>query len=104
MERLLGELPHFENESAEHEARGIILGWAAGLAQVKKRELTEPGRSLAKQIHSGEIIRRASHAKCKQHMVASGARSGSGGIAIVCFIAAQLGRLLSLFQKKGSQR
>jgi hypothetical protein len=35
-------------------------------------------------------------------MVASGARSGSGEIAIVCFIAAQLGRLLVFFKKKSA--
>jgi hypothetical protein len=37
-------------------------------------------------------------------MVASSACSGFGGIAIVCFIAAQLGRLLVFFKKKVSQR
>jgi triphosphatase len=39
MERLLGELPNFENHSIAHEARGILLGWTACLAQEKKREL-----------------------------------------------------------------
>ena len=48
MERLLGELPHFENDSAEPEARGIVLGWAACLAQEKKRELYRAWKSSNK--------------------------------------------------------
>jgi len=54
MERLLGELPHFENDSAEREARGIVLGWAACLAQEKKGSYTVHGSRLTKQIHSGK--------------------------------------------------
>ena len=104
MERLLGELPHFENDSAAHEARGIVLGWAACLAQEKKRELYRAWKSLTKQIHSGKKSGACSLCQVKQHMVASGACSGSGGMAIVRFIAAQLGRLLVFFKKKASQR
>ena len=48
MERLLGELPHLENDGAGREARGIILGWAAGRAQEKKQELYGAWKSFKK--------------------------------------------------------
>jgi len=48
MERLLGELPNFENHSIAHEARGILLGWTACLAQEKKRELYRAWKAFIK--------------------------------------------------------
>jgi triphosphatase len=41
IERLLSELPAGENKSGEHEAIGIVLGWAASLALVKKTKLNK---------------------------------------------------------------
>jgi inorganic triphosphatase YgiF len=46
VERLLGELPlkgnqDEENQGKEHEAAGIIRGWSASVASLKKRELSK---------------------------------------------------------------
>jgi triphosphatase len=48
MERLLGELPHLENDRGVCEARGILLGWAGCRAQEKKRELYRVWKSFNK--------------------------------------------------------
>ena len=41
IEQLLSELPAGENKSGEHEAIGIVLGWAASLALAKKTKLNK---------------------------------------------------------------
>jgi hypothetical protein len=46
VERLLGELPlkgnqDEENQGKEREAAGIIRGWSASMASLKKRELSK---------------------------------------------------------------
>ncbi|MDN5935813.1 MAG: CHAD domain-containing protein [Nitrosospira sp.] len=48
VERLLREVPIAKDESDEHEAIGIIRGWSASLAAVKKPELNRAWKHFAR--------------------------------------------------------